>query len=146
MIDRMLPALVAALIALPSSALAQAFQRAPLPIDHPIVGTWRIDVPGRRCHEVYYIRSDGTARVTSGRQVAETEFEISTSPRASGFYRWRDRIVTDNGGIDCAGEVSEVGHEAINFIRLHPSGNRFLLCEEENLSTCIGPFIRQDDV
>jgi len=150
MIDLLPATLVATLagvlIALPPPAHAQTFRRTPLPVDHPIVGTWRIEVPGRRCHEVYYVRSDGTARVTSGKQIAETEFEISSSPSANGFYRWRDRIVTDNGGIDCMGESSEVGHEATNFIRLHPSGNRFLLCEQENINTCIGPFIRQDDV
>ena len=38
------------------------------------------------------------------------------------------------------GEVMQVGHEATNYILLHPSRPEFLMCEEERLDTCIGPF------
>ena len=36
----------------------------------------------------------------------------------------------------------EVGHVATNYLFLHPSGNMFLVCEEENINTCIGPLVR----
>jgi hypothetical protein len=37
---------------------------------------------------------------------------------------------------------------AVNFIRLHPSGTKFLLCEAENMNSCFAEFYlkTRDDV
>lgn len=111
--------------------------------DHPIIGTWKITLPDNSCHEIYRVRANGTSVVTSADEVAESTFDISDQPSPKGFYKWVDKITKDNGQKDCSGEVMEIGHEATNFITFHPSGNMFLMCEKEDLNTCIGPFVRQ---
>lgn len=123
--------------------VAADVKRTPLPADHPLLGAWRIDVPGTQCHEIYLIKANGTTAVTSGAQAAESEFQMDLRPSARGYYKWVDRIVKDNGQPDCMGERMEVGHVATNYIRLHPTKPEFLLCEAEQLDTCVGPFRRQ---
>ena len=127
-------------------ALAQDVTRTPLPADHPVVGTWRIDLPEQKCYESYQIRADGTAHVSSGAETSESVFEISAEPTAAGFYKWTDKIVKDNGKPDCMGDVMEVGNVSVNYIALHRGGHMFLLCEREDLEACIGPFIRQEEL
>ena len=84
--------------------------------------------------------------VSSGAQIGASEFEISARPSARSFYKWVDKIVKDNGKPDCSGEIMEIGHVATNFILVHPSGRQFLMCEAENIGTCIGPFILQESI
>ena len=102
--------------ALCQPVLADDVTRTPLPKDHPLVGTWRIDVPSLKCYEIYEIRTDGTSRVSSATERAESDFEISAQPSARGFYRWVDKIVKDNGQPDCSGSIMQAGHVATNFI------------------------------
>ena len=113
--------------------------------DHPFIGTWRIDLPSLSCHEIYRVRANGTTLVTSAQEVAESTFTLSDRPSAKGFYKWVDKITKDNGKKDCGGEVMQLGHESTNYVIMHPSGDRFLMCEEEDLKSCIGPFIRLKD-
>jgi hypothetical protein len=129
-----------------SLAHGQDVKRTPLPKDHPLIGTWRIDVPNTSCFELYSIKQDGTSDVTSGEEQATSEFTISPSPSPKGFYRWVDKIVKDNGKKDCSGELMQVGHVATNYIALHRTGKMFLMCEKEDLETCIGPFTRQEGI
>ncbi|MGZ5194947.1 MAG: hypothetical protein ACXWJM_07050 [Ramlibacter sp.] len=117
----------------------------PLRDDHPLVGTWRIDLKSVNCHEIYRIRKNGTTLVTSSEEVAESEFVMSDQPSPKGFYKWVDKITKDNGKKDCMGEAMQLGHEATNYIRLHPSGKMFLMCEQEDMNTCIGPLVRVKD-
>lgn len=128
------------------SALAQDVQRTALPNDHSLVGVWKIDLPQVKCFETYNIRADGTNSITSGAETAESEFEISIKPSQRGFYKWVDKITKDNGQPDCMGSIMEVGHVATSYITLHRSGKMFLLCEKEDLSRCIGPFVRQEGI
>lgn len=127
-----------------STASAQDVSRTPLPSQHPLVGTWRIDLPGTQCYEVYTFKEDGTTSLTSGAQRAETEFEMDLQPSAKGFYKWVDKVTKDNGRPDCLGSVVELGHVAINYILVGPTRRDFLLCSEEDLDSCVGPFRRQD--
>jgi hypothetical protein len=124
------------------AAQAQEVKPVPLSKNHPLVGTWRIDLPNN-CAEEYTLRADGTKSSSSAEERNEAVFEISADPLPSGFYRWTDKLVKSNGRPDCSGSVSEVGHVAVNFIRLHPSGKRFLLCEAENMSSCFAEFYRK---
>lgn len=122
-------------------ALAQSVSRTPLPAGHPLVGVWRIDFPNG-CHEEYEVRRDGTKLSRSGEELNESEFEISLSPSARGFYKWTDKITKGNGRPDCGGSTTDLGHVAVNYIRLHPSGQRFLLCEAEDMNSCYAEFRR----
>jgi hypothetical protein len=137
---------ILAVVIVPSVSLAQTVKRSPLPADHPLLGTWRIDLPKVSCHELYHVKADGTTFVTSGEQAAESEFELALRPSTKGFYKWVDKITKDNGKPDCMGSIMEVGHVATNYILLHPTGKKFLMCEAEDINTCIGPFIRQEGI
>lgn len=65
-------------------ARAQQVSRTPLPDGHPLVGAWRVEVPGTQWHEVYTIKANGTMSVTSAAQAAESEFEIDLKPSVKG--------------------------------------------------------------
>ena len=121
--------------------MAQTLTRTPLPPEHPLIGVWRIDLPNG-CYEEYEVRSDGTKLSRSGEERNESEFEISLKPSDKGFYQWTDKITKGNGKPDCGGSAMELGHVAVNYIRLHPSGQRYLLCEGQDLQTCFAEFRR----
>ncbi len=123
-------------------ATAQGVRQTALPPSHPLLGTWRIDFPNG-CFEEYTLRADGTKLSESGQERNESIFDISSQPMPSGFYRWADKITKGNGKPDCGGAVTAVGHEAVNFIRLHPSGSKFLLCETETMASCFAEFQRK---
>ena len=125
-----------------STALAASVAIAqPLRADHPLVGTWKITAASG-CTEIYVVRPDGTASVTSAEEVAEAEIAISDQPSEKGFYKWVEKTVKDNGKKDCTGETTAVGHVATNYVMLHPSKNMFAMCERDDASTCVGPFRR----
>lgn len=130
-------------MAMSTSAAAQDFAKTPLPATHPLVGLWRIDLPNLKCFEEYELRADGTKSSMSGEERNEAEFMISLTPSAKGFYKWTDKIVKNNGKPDCSGELTEVGHTAVSYVRVHPSGQRFLLCESEDMSSCFAEFYRK---
>jgi hypothetical protein len=118
---------------------------APLDAGHPIIGHWKIALGDGRCSEAYRIRADGTMHVTSADEVADSQFEITAQPSAKGFYKWSDRVTQDNGGKDCSGEVTQVGHESTYFVVFNPDEDVFLMCQAEDISTCFGPFVRQPE-
>ena len=123
-------------------AWAQAVVRTPVAVDHPLIGTWRVDVPSLNCFEVYEIRPDGTTRVTSAKEIGESEFQISGQPSAKGFYKWVDKVIKNNGQPDCSGNSVPAGDVATNFVLLRADGDQFLMCEEESTKSCLGPFVR----
>lgn len=110
--------------------------------NHPILGIWRLTLPELRCVETYRFRGDGTTLVTSREEISESEYRIPDKPSAKGFYKLEDRIVKDNGKQDCSGAIIKVGTQATNFLRFHPSGALFLMCSDETMEACIGPFER----
>lgn len=135
---RVSAAVLTGALLLPFLASAQS---AP-PANHPIVGIWKLSLPDLGCSETYRFRADGTTLVTSAEEVSESEYRIPAKPSAKGFYRLDDRIVKDNGKKDCAGAIMKPGTKATNFIRFHPSNALFLMCADESMETCIGPFER----
>lgn len=137
---RLLLALLAAAAAL-LSPLANAADAAVAP-GHPIIGTWRFTVPDGSCAETYRFRGDGTSLVTSGEEVAETEFRVSAKPSRNGFYEWVDTIVKDNGKKDCAGQITDVGRKTTTFIQFDAAGQRFIVCRGESHDACFGPLRR----
>jgi hypothetical protein len=112
------------------------------PRNSPILGIWKLSLPEIGCFEVYRFRGDGTSIVTSAEEVSESEFKIPAEPSAKGFYKLEDKVVKDNGKKDCAGQVMKVGTRATNYLRFHPSGVLFLMCADESMNSCIGPFER----
>ena len=110
--------------------------------NHPILGIWRLALPELHCIETYRFRGDGTSLVTSKEEISESEYRIPDKPSAKGFYKLEDRIVKDNGKKDCSGEIMKVGTQVTNFLRFHPSGALFLMCSDETMEACIGPFER----
>lgn len=129
------------MLCLLTASVAHAAPEAPR-AGHPIVGIWTIQVPGSSCTETYRFRGDGTALVTSHHEVSESEYHIPAEPDTKGFYAWDDRIVKDNGREDCGGATTQVGDTARKYLKFAPSGNLFLMCFEETMASCIGPFRR----
>ena len=135
--------LLTSLVAAQFSLLPAAQAAPPAPAaNHPILGIWKLSLPDLGCSEIYRFRSDGTTLVTSAAEVSESEYRIPDKPSAKGFYKLEDRIVKDNGKKDCAGKIMKVGTQVTNFVRFHPSGTLFLMCSDETMQACIGPFER----
>jgi hypothetical protein len=109
---------------------------------HPLLGIWVLSIPQLGCAETYHFRGDGTTLVKSKDEVSESEFTVAEKPSVKGFYKLEDRIVKDNGKQDCSGEVMQIGTRATNYLRFHPSGARFVMCRDESMEACIGPFER----
>jgi len=122
---------------------AAAHAQAPAPsASHPLLGIWTLSIPQLACSETYHFRGDGTALVKSKEEVSESEFKVAEKPSAKGFYKLEDKIVKDNGKQDCSGEIMKIGEQVTNYVRFHPSGARFVMCEDESMEACIGPFER----
>jgi hypothetical protein len=109
---------------------------------HPLLGIWVLAIPQLGCSETYHFRGDGTTLVKSADEVSESEFTVAEQPSAKGFYRLEDKVVKDNGKQDCSGEIMKPGTQIINYLRFHPSGARFVMCRDETMEACIGPFER----
>nr|WP_314545249.1 hypothetical protein [uncultured Massilia sp.] len=122
--------------------LSSASHAATPSASHPLLGIWTLTIPQLACSETYHFRGDGTTLVKSASEVSESEFTITEKPSAKGFYKFVDHVVKDNGKEDCAGAITKPGERATNYIRFHPSGARFVMCRDETMEACIGPFER----
>lgn len=114
-----------------------------LPQEHPLVGLWRINLPEQNCAEIYDIRTDGTTQILSGGQVVQTRYDISLRPNAQGFYTWVDTVVKVNDQPDCMGHKVPNGNVATNYIVMHATGSKFMMCQKAELDTCFGPFLKE---
>ena len=128
---------LAAMLGAPAAAHAAAPSAS-----HPLLGIWILTIPQLGCSETYHFRGDGTTLVKSAEEVSESEFTVAEHPSAKGFYKLDDKVVKDNGKRDCSGEVMKPGTRATNYVRFHPSGARFVMCQNETMDACIGPFER----
>jgi hypothetical protein len=126
-----------------ASASDADFVRTPVQEGHPFVGRWRTELPDLKCFEEYEIRADGTRSVIAGEERNESEFSISATPDANGYYTLKDKIVKNNGKPDCSGSFTKLGSFASVFIRMHPSRDRYLLCFQKEMKSCVAEFIRQ---
>ena len=108
----------------------------------PLVGTWRMLVPGTSCTETYVFKSDGARIYTSATESGESRYTISDAPTTSGFYKFTDQIVRTNGKPDCLGQTSPEGDVVTAFIRFTEARNAFLFCTSESADTCVSPFNR----
>ena len=129
--------------ALATGAAAAAATAAAPSASHPLLGIWVLSLPDLGCAETYHFRGDGTNLVKSAGEISESEFTVTEQPSAKGFYKLEDRVVKDNGKQDCSGETMKPGTRATNYLRFHPSGARFVMCRDESMQACIGPFERK---
>ena len=128
------------------SSSPQFIERTPLPNSHPLLGVWRVDMAKTvlrpvsgydgRCIEEYSIKADGTKSSRSGEERNESEFMITPGTKGTYWFKWVDKITLTNGKPDCMGSSTSVGHTVVNYAIVHPSGDRFALCEREDMSTC----------
>lgn len=124
-------------------AATQESPRTPLPATHPLVGAWRLELPDLGCIEQYEFRADGTKLSRSGKELSESEFEIVPVGSSTSHYKWVDRVTKSNGEADCTGAVTSVGHVTVNFIRVHSSGQRLLVCDAESTDSCYAELHRK---
>jgi hypothetical protein len=115
---------------------------APSTADHPILGIWTFILPDSGCSETYEFRADGTLLASSGEERSARIYQITEVPDAQGFYTLVDRVVRENGKLDCFGEPTELGFSATIFIHFDPTGSSFAACETKSADVCIGPFRR----
>jgi hypothetical protein len=136
-----LPMLFVLATATPS---AGELRPTPLRPDHPILGSWRIDLPGG-CFEVYKFLPSGTKLSRSAGERNTAVFEISAQPSGNGFYHWVDEITETNHKPDCSNSMTPLGDVSENFILMEAGGRRFRLCEREDRNSCYGEFRKIDD-
>lgn len=111
--------------------------------DQPIVtGTWQYRPRGTSCTEQYFFRSDGTVMVTSGREVSESSYTLSSEAVGAGFYKFDTQVTQTNGKSDCRGNQTPVGQQSSTYLRFQANGERLVLCKQANLAACMGPLIR----
>jgi hypothetical protein len=130
---------IAVLLGLAGSAPAAAPSAS-----HPLLGIWVLTLPDGSCSETYRYRGDGTTLVTSAEEISESEFVVAAEPSVNGFYKIDEKVVRDNGKKDCAGAVTKVGTRISRFLLFHPQKTQFLMCRDETLNECIGPFVRKE--
>ncbi len=124
-------------------APAPAVSRTALPADHPLLGSWKLQIPNVACDGMLQVRANGTTRVTSAAQVVEADVDLSAKPAESGFYRLTEKITTENGQVNCIGKKIQVGQGGTNYVILDRGGDEFLMCAREDINSCVGPFVRQ---
>ena len=119
------------------------FVRTPIDSGHPYIGRWIGQMPELKCFEDHDIRADGTRSVIAGEERAESEFSISALPNSNGYYVLKDKVVKSNGKPDCSGSITKVGSFASVFIKMHSSRDKYLLCFEEKMESCVAEYNRQ---
>ena len=139
---RLSPGVVLGVWLLVGPALAQDLHAVPVPPSHPLLGTWRVTLPGPPCVEEHTLHADGTRSSLSALERNDAVFELSAQPSPQGYYRWVDRVERGNGQPDCGGGVAAVGQVMVHFARLLDDGKRFLLCSDQRLESCFATFHR----
>lgn len=142
-----MPSLVSVVVL--STVIAASYApNAPTPRpNHPILGSWKFVVPGSNgCFEIYTFRPNGTRGFSSAQEEGEATYTISAQPSEHGYYMLTDTVTRDNEKPDCSGSVTPVGDNVTLFVRFNPqSADEFIICGEESLAACFGPFVRLKD-
>jgi len=115
---------------------------AEIPLVHPILGTWKYDLPELACFETYEFRPDGVDHITSRDEIGDSRYEVSETPDSHGFYQFTDTVVTSNGKKDCDGQTSPIGDVTSGYAMFDPSLQKMYLCSERLPNQCMGPLVR----
>jgi hypothetical protein len=110
---------------------------------HPIVGTWRWELPGKSCAETWQYSANGTRQNSGAEQIVQGLFEITPKPSLLGFYRLSEIVTATNGKADCSGEPPPgPGNGVLSYVQFSPALDQFIVCQSESLQACFGPFRR----
>lgn len=108
-----------------------------------IVGTWKWTLPGTQCSETYDYRPDGTLQVVSGDEKSDNTYKASVAEGKSGFLKIDATIVKDYGGQDCTeSQEDNTGGTHVVYILFDPTGNQHVMCQAQQLNSCVGPLER----
>ena len=109
---------------------------------HPIIGTWSCNING--CIEIFEFMTDGTRNSTSAEEVLRATYNISSKPLDSGFYKFTEKVIQDNGKRNCSGLTKDRTGEIVDlYVRFNGQLNQMVFCKEESLKKCFGPFARK---
>ena len=127
-----------------SLAGAQAAEPSATPAPpHPLVGSWRWQLPGKACTETWHFHENGNRSGNSGEEVIRSHYEVSPLPSLLGFYRVSETVIESNGKPDCAGDLHQASEEPVTrFIQFSPKHDKLIVCREESLKACFGPLKR----
>lgn len=108
-----------------------------------IIGTWRWTLPGTQCSETYDYRPDGTLQVVSGEEKSDNTYTTSIAEGSGAFLKVDATIVKDYGGEDCTeSKEDNTGGSHVVYILFDPSGNQHVMCQAQQLNSCVGPLER----
>jgi hypothetical protein len=128
-------AITVCLLSISSTAISEA--------PNPLQGAWEWVNIKNSCTEVYTFGIENTAYITSGEEKSDAEYTISETPSEKGFYKVTLKILDDKGGQDCGESVeNNTGEMYEKYVMFHPNGNHYVSCDEEDTTTCVGPFKR----
>ena len=167
---RVIAAVIAGALILPgANAVAQTISTSPaatvtalLPPAHPLLGLWQstVAVPAtpaaqaasdannppktKACRETLDYRASHIRLGTSASEITRATFTVALSPSRAGFYRLSETTLASNGNADCAGDLHAASDETrVQFVQFSPRQDRFIICKDESLAACFGPFDRQ---
>lgn len=130
-----------ALCSLFSAHAAKPLTSAAAP--HPLAGSWSWTLPGKSCTEQLDYRANGTRQGSSGEETTKSRYEVAPIPSLLGFYRLTETVTDSNGKPDCSGDRHEApGAPVTRFIQFSPKKDQLIVCREESLMACFGPFKR----
>jgi hypothetical protein len=107
---------------------------------HPLVGVWRLAMPGFACRETIEFRPDGTSASSSAGEEASGAYEVSDRAAENGRYELTASITRSNGGTDCFGDTAPVGVPVTSYVHLYP-GDRLFFCPGPSSTACFGPYV-----
>ena len=110
------------------------------PAGHPLLGSWELVLPGSKCVETYDYRADGTSHTVSAAEETVTDYQVSATPSAQGYYELTVTLRSSNGKPDCSGQLTPVGKPFTLY--LAPLRGGFLMCFDPALQRCQGPLTR----
>lgn len=106
-------------------------------------GTWRWVRRGSQCVEAFEYRADGTARVTSGKEVTTSSYKVEDTPDTRARYKLSMSIASDNNEVDCAGSSEDATGAAIeSYIFVSDTAGAMVACRAPTGQDCIGPLFR----
>ena len=91
------------IIAILSSGCVNAKNSEKLDIDssHKILGTWILNK--NNCDEIYIFNKDGIRNVESNEERVVSRFKLSPINESKGVFLLWDKVLEDNGEVDCSG-------------------------------------------
>jgi len=127
----------------PAHAASAASAAAANEAHHPLTGLWHWTMPGKACAETWHYHANNTRTSSSGAEITQSHYEVASKPNLLGFYRLTETVTESNGKRDCAGDLHEVvGEPVTRFIQFSPKLDQLIVCKEESLKACFGPFKR----